>query len=270
MRCHGWSVSSSERARCLTDRSRSFAAGSLPLTLNLSPRSLKLLTALGTGVLVGTALIVIIPEGVETLYSANGSSHRHDKRALEVRGQAVQWLQVRGLDIPAIREAALPASDLSITADRDPLDVSSNINTGPGTGKPSFSGTTAQHAGIHTNEDEEDDDDKHDDKDGKDPHAYVGLSIIVGFILMYLIDNLPKYITPSSQPRRFQINLNSLSFNRASATAEGEDGESNTLSAQDEAKASSTTVGLVIHAAADGIALGASSTSTWCRSCPQC
>lgn len=115
---------------------------------------------------------------------------------------------------------------------------------------------------------DDDDDEEHDDplddrqddpSDRHDPHAYVGLSIILGFILMYLIDNLPKHMATSSQPRRFQINLTSLSFNRdASAPAETvEDGSD----VHDEARAASTTVGLVIHAAADGIALGASSTS---------
>lgn len=107
--------------------------------------------------------------------------------------------------------------------------------------------------------DEDDDDDK-DDDDDHNPHAWVGISIILGFILMYLIDELPKYITPASQPRRFQINLTSLSFNRAPESP-GEGAEGAAAETHDEGKASSTTVGLVIHAAADGIALGASSSS---------
>ena len=63
----------------------SFLAGMLPLSLSLSSRQLRLITAVGTGVLVGTALIVIIPEGIETLYSASeggghGRTDIHTKR----------------------------------------------------------------------------------------------------------------------------------------------------------------------------------------------
>lgn len=238
---------------------RSFLAGSLPLTLNLSPRSLKLLTALGTGVLVGTALIVIIPEGVEMLYSADGSSHRHDKRALAGQEQ-VQWTNTFGGEMGQYaRAAAIESVDYAVTA--DPVGFKPGTNGGPGTGKPGKAPSLPSLS--HDDEDDHDEDEDHDDdKDSHDPHAYVGLSIIFGFILMYLIDNLPKYITSPSQPRRFQINLTSLSFNRASTSASEADGEGDSISPQDEAKASSTTVGLVIHAAADGIALGASSTSS--------
>eukprot|EP00123_Amoebidium_parasiticum_P016938 comp23648_c0_seq1/m.40370 comp23648_c0_seq1/g.40370 ORF comp23648_c0_seq1/g.40370 comp23648_c0_seq1/m.40370 type:complete len:305 (-) comp23648_c0_seq1:179-1093(-) len=47
----------------------SFLAGSLPLSMNLSEKSIQLCNILGAGLLVGTALAVIIPEGVHTLYT---------------------------------------------------------------------------------------------------------------------------------------------------------------------------------------------------------
>merc|ERR1711881_486449 len=52
----------------------SFLAGSLPLFFSLSQRQMRLISTLGTGLLVGTALIVIIPEGISTMYSASASS----------------------------------------------------------------------------------------------------------------------------------------------------------------------------------------------------
>lgn len=45
------------------------AFGFLPLMLRCSPSKMRLLTTFGVGVLVGTALIVIIPEGIHTIYS---------------------------------------------------------------------------------------------------------------------------------------------------------------------------------------------------------
>ena len=100
----------------------------------------------------------------------------------------------------------------------------------------------------------------------RDPHAYTGISLILGFILMYLIDTLPRQASSaSSEPQRFQISLNQFSLNRTPSvpaeTAETPTAETFSHS-HSGSRPSSTTVGLVIHAAADGIALGASSTTT--------
>jgi len=105
-------------------------------------------------------------------------------------------------------------------------------------------------------------------KSDRDPHAYVGISLIAGFILMYLIDTIPKKASTTSQPQRFQINLTSFSLNRGSSpTTAGIPSTPNQESftqpqVRANARPSSTTVGLVIHGLADGIALGASSTTT--------
>ncbi|CAG5117495.1 unnamed protein product [Candidula unifasciata] len=47
-----------------------YLAGMIPLTVSLSEEKLKLVTVLGAGLLVGTALAVIVPEGVHALYSS--------------------------------------------------------------------------------------------------------------------------------------------------------------------------------------------------------
>ncbi|KAI6652044.1 Zinc transporter ZIP9-like [Oopsacas minuta] len=47
----------------------SYAAGYLPLYFNLSEKMIAYTSSLGAGLLIGTALAVIIPEGVNTLYS---------------------------------------------------------------------------------------------------------------------------------------------------------------------------------------------------------
>lgn len=109
-------------------------------------------------------------------------------------------------------------------------------------------------------------DDQHgvDDQQSRDPHVWVGISLITGFILMYLIDTLPRQAITPSQPQRFSISLTQFSLTRertssvpetpATASAEHHHGT--------KSRPSSTTVGLVIHACADGIALGASTTTT--------
>lgn len=110
----------------------------------------------------------------------------------------------------------------------------------------------------------------HDDEDSEhEPHAWIGISLISGFILMYLIDTLPRRASASSQPQSFQINLTQFSLNRPSSTSspnpesppQETDYHPSNTSQGSSSRPSSTTVGLVIHACADGIALGASSSS---------
>lgn len=45
----------------------SYMAGRIPLVMKLSEKKLKLVTVLGAGLLVGTALTVIIPEGIRSI-----------------------------------------------------------------------------------------------------------------------------------------------------------------------------------------------------------
>ncbi|XP_037551431.1 zinc transporter ZIP9 isoform X2 [Nematolebias whitei] len=45
-----------------------YVAGTIPLAVNFSEEKLKLVTVMGAGLLCGTALAVIIPEGVHALY----------------------------------------------------------------------------------------------------------------------------------------------------------------------------------------------------------
>lgn len=49
----------------------SYLAGSIPLVVTLSEEKLKVVTVFGAGLLVGTALTVIIPEGIRALYSSD-------------------------------------------------------------------------------------------------------------------------------------------------------------------------------------------------------
>ncbi|KAM8917157.1 zinc transporter ZIP9 [Spinachia spinachia] len=72
-----------------------YVAGTIPLAVNFSEERLKLITVLGAGLLCGTALAVIIPEGVHALYEEilEGAHPNHGQvGAMEVsesKGEAV-------------------------------------------------------------------------------------------------------------------------------------------------------------------------------------
>lgn len=58
-----------------------YLAGSIPLAFPLSEDRLHLVSVLGAGLLIGTALAVIIPEGVNALFSDSHSHHHHHSAA---------------------------------------------------------------------------------------------------------------------------------------------------------------------------------------------
>ena len=235
---------------------RSFLAGSLPLSFSLSQSQLRMISTVGMGVLVGTSLIVIIPEGIETLYTSDEVGHSHTRRAIrDVVADVVadvRWrdgqLSAPTVSPPGIRRDLTRMEDIDtmpgpVIPDELLIDKDAVATEPPKT--PTAPGVVGA-LGETTSPDKLDED--HAEKGTH--HAWVGVSLIFGFILMYLIDTLPS-LKPPPPPQR--TNIYSLS-DLSSASPSGPN--SNSLP-----KGSfSTTLGLVIHAAADGIALGASST----------
>lgn len=205
----------------------SFGAGILPLAIALSPSQLRLISTVGMGVLVGTSLIVIIPEGIDTIYSAEAAA----AMALRKPGAAV------------LRTREIVAENFWERGDRmkrEGIHVRRDADTVEG----------------HTAEKEHKEDDGPHKESTETAHKMVGLSLISGFILMYLIDVVPSHAV-SHAPQTYHIEIDNL--RALSASSPPLDSPSGALT---HSKASSTTLGLVIHAAADGIALGASSTSS--------
>jgi len=225
------------------------------------------------GVLVGTALIVIIPEGVETLYSAsdyNGESH---SRSGMIQHAPVVRKNFQGPRIMTLRECSeniLHGEVLPFKRD-DPSSASlfnalpgpvipegttiEGIDPGAPPKIPPVTPTGPGEVGIlskdkttktttTTTETLEEPHPK------RNPHAWIGISLVFGFILMYLLDTLPFLAPPA--PTRPQSNIYSLSELSSSPPP----------TPASPHRSLSTTLGLCIHAAADGIALGASSTSS--------
>nr|XP_023019990.1 zinc transporter ZIP9-B isoform X1 [Leptinotarsa decemlineata]XP_023019991.1 zinc transporter ZIP9-B isoform X2 [Leptinotarsa decemlineata] len=126
----------------------SFLAGSIPLFFSFSEDKLKKITVFGAGLLVGTALTVIIPEGVRSLIPEESHQHAHNESK------------------------------------------------------------TLEH---------------------KDPLSVIGISLVLGFIFMLLVDQI-------SQSRNENLNPSERNV--------------------------TATIGLVVHAAADGVALGAAATTS--------
>ncbi|KAK2753120.1 hypothetical protein FQN55_005080 [Onygenales sp. PD_40] len=225
----------------------SFVVGSLPLSFSLSSSQLRLISALGMGVLVGTSLIVIIPEGVETLYSSTAVSHTHTKR--DVAGHS-------------ILDARWQPPSVATLWRRDESDV--NPDKG--------SSDTGEGGKLYLPDDEPMRQEEEEEQAGQpqeshesSPHAWIGVALISGFILMYLVDTLPAFAASSAKQQRgpYHISLDNLGsgLGRAASPARG-GGLLDAGGSSRQGQSFATTTGLVIHAAADGIALGASTSNS--------
>ncbi|KAL1851607.1 hypothetical protein Plec18170_006427 [Paecilomyces lecythidis] len=246
----------------------SFVVGSLPLTFALSPSQLRLISSIGMGVLVGTSLIVIIPEGVETLYSANTY---HKAKSTVTRSVDVNWQHSGPAPVLA---SLVPSHEVPATSHRtvfpraaQPEDVWVPLAEEP-QGRRLDEQAAKERRGAYPNDESEDDkhegETKEDDDDDSSAHAWIGIALISGFILMYLIDKLPELASFSSKHQRtpYHISLDNLGSGLRRNSSPSREGMLETGNSSRASHSFATTTGLVIHAAADGIALGASSSDT--------
>ncbi|KAI9675428.1 MAG: hypothetical protein M1817_001332 [Caeruleum heppii] len=246
----------------------SFLAGAAPLSLSLSPAKIRLISTVGMGVLMGTSLIVIIPEGIETLYSASDAGHAHGKRdVMDVRWNVQRDSKLMRREIE-MEKRGDPAEDAFNALPGPVIPGSVTVPKAPRPTAGDFHTQKAPSASSSTQNEEA--------EEASSPHSYVGISLILGFILMYLIDHLPRHLlssfTSSSSPHRpHQVSLENLSqglYRTSSASSSAPPSPSHRFArgrgnaGMGLSRSLSTTLGLCIHAAADGIALGASSTST--------
>ncbi len=86
---------------------------------------------------------------------------------------------------------------------------------------------------------------------------------MLGFVLMFLIDRLPRHATEQFQaaPTTRHISLDNLGSTSISGEEEADGFLGSLAPTPKQSRSLATTTGLVIHAAADGIAMGASATT---------
>ncbi|RYP67488.1 hypothetical protein DL771_007219 [Monosporascus sp. 5C6A] len=214
--------------------------------------------AIGIGILVGTSLVVIIPEGVEAITDAGLSIHSKNARSSGYNARnflAARWgiydcvspgshfgSRDYDPDIP------VSPSESSMSLGKDAVEIVGHMERNAEEQGTSTEGDSMPkaHAGVEV------------------PTFYVGLSLVLGFILMFLVDRLPRIASenfhPQAPPR--QISLSNLGGSALPGDDEEAEGFLGSLTpTPKQSRSLATTIGLVIHAAADGIAMGASAAS---------
>ena len=213
---------------------------------------MRLISTIGTGILVGTALIVIIPEGIETMYSATAAAEAsaHSSPMTEGKDEhALAALATKHGVGPQQQqnEAAGRAEELAHLSGRA-------VHWAVGAllkRAEDEHGHTHSHSHDSMAQGHEHAASGHEHEHAHDSsHAWIGIALVLGFVLMYLIDALQK---PASA-RGTHIPLSQMDPEDGVPTA----GKTH-IAASSASPSKSTTLGLVIHSFADGIALGASS-----------
>ncbi|EPE31748.1 hypothetical protein GLAREA_12504 [Glarea lozoyensis ATCC 20868] len=237
----------------------SFIAGALPLSMTLSSSQLRMISTIGMGVLVGTSLIVIIPEGIEAVYTAGSAPHMHTKRDTRLSTRA--WPVNSGIaSFLTSRDIGIKQEDL---VDVKALRIAVRETT---TAPPPPDAQVTPPA--ETGHDKNKEDGHHEKEENEPPTFAIGVALISGFVLMFLIDKLPRYASENLQapPPTRHIALDNLSMRRdQSPGADDEESESFLRSmapTPKQTRSLATTTGLVIHATADGIAMGASTSTS--------
>ncbi|TPX69079.1 hypothetical protein SpCBS45565_g02741 [Spizellomyces sp. 'palustris'] len=231
--------------------SGSFLAGNIPLAFHFSEERLRLVSTFGSGMLVGTALIVILPEGVETLYSVQLKSQmaekraaaeagtRHGRRASELAPDIISSKQEtrlakRGEQAPS-SVSWWDATTRRTSSGRRALQIDRRAQQDvEHPRKIAENGEVIEDQSAHTD---------HHDHSAFEAHRYIGAALAIGFAFMFLIENAGHF-GHSHKTASHIVTVNDF---RDVAPYK------NTKTA--------ATIGLVVHAAADGIALGAASAS---------
>jgi len=208
------------------------AFGYIPLSLELSSKNLKKLTAIGAGVLIASAFLVVIPEALELFEG-------HEDDDSKIAGSiALVLLEVEHGDIDADQAIEEIETLVGGHDDHEHDDSHDEESTAESLSESVLhvieeveEGEISATVGLEEIEELITDSAHSHDEEGHIQPSTLGLAILFGFVLMLLLET----------------------FGLPHAVHHDEDKDLLGLSA---------TIGLIAHAAADGLAVGASVSSS--------
>ena len=218
-------------------------------------------------------MIVIIPEGLGALVPSGAGGHGHSHfraRGIEpLSGLSPRAPLGSGFDEGLVTvSSAVKPREAPVSREEEEHDTKSDEWVGASAEEGVEEGSDHDHQHSHDESSVEGSPEASHGEEAELPTFFIGLSMISGFILMFLIDRMPKHATNTQGATAArEVRLDNLAVS-PSPQAEDEEAERFLGTPGENPKQSrsiSTTTGLVIHAAADGIAMGASSSTSNAR-----
>ena len=220
-----------------------FGAGYLPLSMSLSANKIRLVTIFGAGLLVGTALVVVIPEGI--------SMHYEGQLKHAAAAHAAALLRTSG---------SASSASLAPAAARLLLDAHGHEHEGPAataaladgsSGSGEHSHGSSSDSGAHA----------HDDGEEEVTHAHpghwqIGAALAFGFAFQLVVDRMSGGLHAHSHGAAAPSAAGLLHLDAAGAALASAAASPSDIT-DTSAKSKSALVGMIVHAAVDGVALGA-------------
>ena len=269
----------------------SFLCGYIPLTLSLSPRSMRYISTGGIGLLIGTAFIIIIPEGIHTVYnidslqqqraiiSSNTNTGTHTLHSIYSNSQR-QLQQVNdNIDDKQIDSDKQRDSIQQLDEIIRQLDDLEKLTASPIIVPVQYNDDqlidTPQHQHTDNSQAHELSDDistiestfehtEHIDTVSINPAAgeYIGPSLAIGFIFMILVDQLSggnshvHIPADTRKPDKQDNDDTTIHINSPNTSSHNEPFHNTSIDTSQSAL-----YGILVHSAVDGLALGAISVS---------
>ena len=264
----------------------SMGAGLVPIKCALSETRIRVLTIFGAGLLVGTALVVIIPEGVHMWYEAEAKAAAEAAAQAAVLATSTAAAAVSSSTIGS--GSSVHAAAIGVAARHLATGVSSAMaatQVAAAAGQAMHPAAPPRRLGalrgVHSDSADEHDHD-HDHDHGHDHshgessgHRVIGASLACGFAFMLVVDTMGGshghgHSHGGSRSRSGSDHTDHSHGHDHSHGAAGDDGAGAgagavaDLEGGDEGvddRSRSAAMGLLVHAAVDGIALGAAAAS---------
>ncbi|XP_075245752.1 zinc transporter ZIP9-like [Convolutriloba macropyga] len=231
-----------------------YLAGLIPLTLPLSESKTRSMSVFGSGLLIGTALAVILPEGLNMVQPNMHISAPCLSQPLSGGDLSKQAVQLNHPEDQSVKLSKSEASNveggpLFIQKDRIGQSPQDNNRRGPDSARAGGEhkhDTEGSGGGSNGSEIDERDEEMR-------ANRVIGLSLVTGFVFMLFVDHISAG-SHSHGPAPHSHSTDSESQHKSEG---GNGGNGNSRS---RVKLT-TTLGLLVHAAADGIAMAAVSAS---------
>ncbi|KAK4475425.1 hypothetical protein MN116_002480 [Schistosoma mekongi] len=172
-----------------------YVAGCIPISFRLSTSKIRILTVFGAGLLLGAALVVVIPEGIAAIYDSH--KHRH-ANLIPDSHNSLHIPNSRRLNMVDIVESPKNEGNLLSPMNKNGNDGQINPQNN--------NNDNDKHLALHKN-------DIHDGSDNSNAnhiHQKIGIALLFGYLFMLLIDQMSYTVLELACCQSVLFNLKKL------------------------------------------------------------